>query len=83
MSRLPALSYREVIQRLRAAGFVFDRQAKGSHEIWYHPETKRRVTVPRHSGTLPRGTLRAIIREAGLTVEEFLGEGDSEPSEGV
>ena len=32
MSRLPSMTYRDVIQRLRKAGFVFDRQAKGSHE---------------------------------------------------
>ena len=73
MSRLPAMTYREVTSRLRAAGFVFDRQAKGSHEIWYNPQTRRRTTVPHHPGNLPRGTLRAIIREAGLTVDEFLG----------
>lgn len=73
MSRLPAMTYPEVIRRLRAAGFVFDRQAKGSHELWYNPQTKRRTTVPNHPGDLPRSTLRAIIREAGLTVEEFLG----------
>lgn len=77
MKRLPALTYREVIKRLRDAGFVFDRQAKGSHEIWYHPSTHRRVTLPHHPGALARGTLRAIIRESGLTVEEFLGSGET------
>jgi len=73
VSRLPAMTYRDVVARLRGAGFVFDRQAKGSHEIWYNPKTKRRTTVPHHPGNLPTGTLRAIIREAGLTVDEFLG----------
>ena len=72
MTRLVPLTYREVIQRLRTAGFEFDRQAKGSHEIWYNPKTRRRTTVPHHAGTLPLGTLRAIIREAGLSIEEFL-----------
>lgn len=72
MSRLPSLTYREVIGRLRRAGFVFDRQAKGSHEIWYNPETRRRTTVPNHPGAIPRGTLRAIIRESGLSVDEFV-----------
>ena len=71
MSRLRPLKYREVIQRLRANGFVFDRPAKGSHEIWYNPKTRQRTTVPHHAGTLPLGTLRAIIRQTGLTVEEF------------
>ena len=72
MTRLPALTYREVIARLRQAGFVFDRQAKGSHEIWYNPATHRRITVPNHPGAIPRGTLHAIIQEAGLSVDEFL-----------
>jgi predicted RNA binding protein YcfA (HicA-like mRNA interferase family) len=73
MSYVPALKYREVIERLRAHGFVFDRPAKGSHEIWFNPTTRRRTTVPHHPGTLPLGTLRAIIRQAGLSVDEFLG----------
>ena len=73
MSRLRALKYREVIERLRAHGFVFDRSAKGSHEIWYNPTTKHRTTVPHHPGSLAMGTLRAIIRQSGLTVDEFLG----------
>ena len=34
MTRAPSLTAREVVRILRAAGFVFDRQAKGSHEIW-------------------------------------------------
>jgi predicted RNA binding protein YcfA (HicA-like mRNA interferase family) len=72
MSRLPSLNYREVVKRLRANGFVFDRTAKGSHEIWYNPQTRRRTTVPHHPGALPRGTLHAIIRQTGLTVEDFL-----------
>jgi len=72
VKRLPSLTYREVVRHLRAAGFIFDRQAKGSHEIWYNPQTQRYVTIPYHPGTLPRGTLRAIIRQAGLDVEEFL-----------
>ncbi len=52
-------------------GFVFDRQAKGSHEIWYNPVSRRYVTVPNHPGSLPAATLRAIIRQTGLTVDEF------------
>ncbi len=72
MSHLPPLRYREVIERLRAHGFSFDRSAKGSHEIWYNPATRRRTTVPHHPGTLPLGTLRAIIRQTGLSVDEFL-----------
>jgi predicted RNA binding protein YcfA (HicA-like mRNA interferase family) len=73
MTRLPALTARDVIRKLKRAGFVFDRQAKGSHEVWYNPITRRRTTIPNHPGVdIPKGTLRAIIKEAGLTVEEFL-----------
>ncbi|MFZ2456815.1 MAG: type II toxin-antitoxin system HicA family toxin [Candidatus Altiarchaeia archaeon] len=73
MTKLSPLNTRDVIKKLRKAGFIFDRQAKGSHEIWYNPETKRRTTVPNHPGSdLPKGTLRAIIDQAGLSVEEFM-----------
>ncbi|MBA7507544.1 hypothetical protein ES706_06263 [subsurface metagenome] len=73
MGRLAGFSAEEVIHKLRRVGFIFDRQAKGSHEIWWNPKTRARTTVPHHPGDLPEGTLRAILRQAGLSVEEFLG----------
>jgi len=72
MGRLAGFSADEVICKLRRVGFIFDRQAKGSHEIWWNPQTRARTTVPHHPGDLPEGTLRAILRQAGLTIEEFL-----------
>ncbi|VUT26992.1 MAG: YcfA-like protein [Candidatus Methanolliviera sp. GoM_oil] len=73
ISILPSLTARDVIKKLRKAGFVFDRQAKGSHEIWYNPITKRRTTIPNHPGVnIPKGTLKAIIKEAGLSVEKLI-----------
>jgi predicted RNA binding protein YcfA (HicA-like mRNA interferase family) len=73
MTKLSPLSARDVMRKLRKAGFVFDRQAKGSHEIWYNPETRMRTTIPNHPGSdLPKGTLRAIIEQTGLSVEEFM-----------
>lgn len=72
MTRLPSLTFREVAAKLRQAGFHFDRQAKGSHEIWYNPDSRRRVTVPNHPGDIPRGTLRAIIKESGLSIDDFV-----------
>ncbi|MCH8190496.1 MAG: type II toxin-antitoxin system HicA family toxin [Chloroflexi bacterium] len=72
MGRLAGLSATEVIRKLRRAGFTFDRQAKGSHEIWWNPETRARTTVPNHPGDLPEGTVRAIIKQAGLSPERFL-----------
>ena len=72
MPRLPALTAADVIWALKRVGFVFDRHAKGSHEIYYNPVTKRRTTVPNHPGTtLPKGTVRAIIRQTGLKRDEF------------
>ncbi len=72
MGRLAGFSAEEVIRRLRRAGFIFDRQAKGSHEIWWNPATRRRTTVPRHPGDVPEGTLRAILRAADISIEQFL-----------
>ena len=72
MGRLAGFSAEEVIRKLRRAGFIFDRQAKGSHEIWWNPQTRARTTVPHHPSDLPEGTLRAILHQARLSVEEFL-----------
>ncbi|MCH8284075.1 MAG: type II toxin-antitoxin system HicA family toxin [Chloroflexi bacterium] len=72
MGRLAGLSATEVIRKLRRAGFAFDRQAKGSHEIWWNPATRARTTVPNHPGDLPEGTVRAIIKQAGLSPEHFM-----------
>lgn len=69
MSRLPRLSWQQVVGVLDRAGFVFDRQ-KGSHMVYYHPETNHTVVVPRHR-TIKMGTLREILREANLSREEF------------
>ncbi len=72
MGRLSGFSSDQVIGKLRRAGFVFDRHAKGSHEIWWNPSTRARTTVPRHPGDLPEGTLRAVLRQAGLDPDDFL-----------
>ncbi len=71
MTRLPALSGREVVKALSQIGYELDRQ-RGSHMILRHREPPfRRLVVPDHK-EIRRGTLRAIIRQAGLTVTEFL-----------
>jgi predicted RNA binding protein YcfA (HicA-like mRNA interferase family) len=72
MGRLAGFSADEVIRKLRRAGFIFDRQAKGSHEIWWNPETHARTTIPHHPGDLPEGTLHAILRQARIGIDEFL-----------
>ena len=72
MPRLAGFTAPQVIRKLRRAGFYFDRQAKGSHEIWRNPNTRARTTIPNHPGDLPEGTVRAFIRQAGISVDEFL-----------
>lgn len=50
----------------------FHRQAAGSHEIWHNPTTNRYTTIPNHPGDMPEGTLRAILKQAGIDQETFL-----------
>lgn len=70
--RLPVANARQVLAALRRAGFVVDR-ISGSHHILVQPnDPGRAVTVPVHGARdLKPGTLRNIMRQAGLTVEEF------------
>ena len=57
---------------LKKLGFSFYRQAAGSHEIWWNELTNKFTTIPNHPGDMPEGTLRAILRQAGITPNEFL-----------
>ncbi len=70
MPKLPTLTPKKVIKILESRGFVLDR-VKGSHHIYYNPETKRRVVVPVHKKDLPKGTLLEILRQAGISKEEI------------
>lgn len=70
--KLLALKPREVVRILEKAGFIMVRQ-RGSHIHMKHPDQPGRwVTIPYHRRDLARKTLASIIRQAGLTVEEFL-----------
>jgi predicted RNA binding protein YcfA (HicA-like mRNA interferase family) len=70
MSRLPSLTAKDVVRALKKAGFEEERQ-RGSHLRMRHPETKRLTVVPMHPGDVHRGLLKAIIKEAGLSEDEF------------
>jgi len=72
MGRLSGFSYREFVKILKKFGFLFFRQAAGSHEIWFNPISKRYTTIPNHSGDLPEGTVRAILKQAGIDPDDFL-----------
>jgi predicted RNA binding protein YcfA (HicA-like mRNA interferase family) len=58
------------LRAFQKLGYAVDHQT-GSHIILRHPQM-RRLTMPNHR-ELAKGTLRALIREAGLTREEFVG----------
>ncbi len=72
MGRLSGFSYRQITKRLRKRGFSFDRQAAGSHEIWHNSATGKYTTLPNHPGDMPEGTLRAILKQAGISPNDFL-----------
>lgn len=74
MGRLGGFSYRDVAARLTRHGFIIGRQAKGSHEGWINPQTGRTTTVPRHGGDVPEGTLRSILKQAGISADDFLAD---------
>lgn len=70
MPDLPVLTPAKIIKVLKSKGFVLDR-TKGSHHIYYHPETKTRVVVPFHKKDLPIGTFISILKSAGINREEL------------
>jgi predicted RNA binding protein YcfA (HicA-like mRNA interferase family) len=70
MSKLPVISGRECVKALGHVGFAVRRQ-QGSHIILRRNSPFAQVVVPDHK-TLDRGTLRAILRHVGLSVDEFV-----------
>lgn len=72
MGRLSGFRHRQIVKKLKAFGFEFFRHGAGSHEIWRNPTTGRFTTIPNHPGDMPEGTLRAILKQADITPEDFL-----------
>lgn len=70
MSKLPRISGHECVNALKKSGFYFKRR-EGSHIILRRNSPFAQVVVPDHK-ELDRGTLRAIIRQAGISVDEFV-----------
>jgi predicted RNA binding protein YcfA (HicA-like mRNA interferase family) len=70
-AKLPVVSGRDLAKAMAKVGYLHDHQ-KGSHIILRHQAPPyRRITIPDHK-EIAKGTLRNIIREAGLTLEELL-----------
>ena len=72
MWKLGGFSYRDIIRRIKYFGFTFYSQAAVSHELWFNSDTKRFTTIQNHSGDMPEGTLKNILKQAGISIEEFL-----------
>lgn len=70
--RLPVLSCGDIVKALAKVGFrEIPGRGKGSHVFVYRDSSPKGITIPREK-EVKRGTLRSIIREADLTVDEFL-----------
>jgi predicted RNA binding protein YcfA (HicA-like mRNA interferase family) len=69
MPRLPRISGREAVAAFERAGFQA-RRRRGSHIIMTRPGLPETLSIPDHR-ELKTGTLRALVRKAGLTVERF------------
>jgi predicted RNA binding protein YcfA (HicA-like mRNA interferase family) len=70
MPDLPIMTSSKIIKILKSKRFILDR-IKGSHHIYYQPETKTRIVVPFHKRDLPIGTCIAILKSAGINKEEL------------
>jgi len=69
MPKLVPISHRELARKLRRAGFVEIRTRR--HPVYYSAQQDLTVPIPMHPGDVPKGTLRSIIREMRITVEDF------------
>lgn len=69
MPKLVPITHRELARKLRRAGYVEIRTSR--HPVYYFAENDITIPIPQHPGDVPKGTLRAIIREMGVSVEEF------------
>jgi predicted RNA binding protein YcfA (HicA-like mRNA interferase family) len=69
-AKLPAANSRKVVGVLEKLGFELIRQS-GSHATYRHPDGRWTIVAIHSVKTIPKGTLRKIIRDTGLTVDEF------------
>ena len=70
MSKLPAVSAREAVKAFQKVGYNFDHQTGGHIILRHRDPPHRRLTIPNHP-EIAKGTLRTLLRQAGLTVEQF------------
>ena len=71
MSIIPILTAVKLLRILKKAGFLVLR-IKGSHYFLEHPITRRVTSIPMHSGNMKRGLMMDILKQAGISVKDFL-----------
>ncbi|MDH3324207.1 MAG: type II toxin-antitoxin system HicA family toxin [Candidatus Peregrinibacteria bacterium] len=69
MPKLPIISYKILAKKLRKAGYILIRTKK--HPVYFCEEKNLTIPVPMHSGDVPKGTLRAIISEMEISIDQF------------
>ena len=67
------MTYTDLTRRLSRLGVVFRRQARGSHEVWWHPGRQLYTMIPNHRGDLKKGTLAKILRDLGISEDDLRG----------
>ena len=72
MGNLAGFKYRKIAKRLQEFGFVLHRKGAGSHEIWCNIEQNTCITIPKHSKDMPEFTLKQILKQAGVSENDFL-----------
>ena len=68
--KLPTLTAKQVIKILKKNAFELD-HTTGSHYVFYNPLNKKRVIVAYHTRIIPKGTLFAILKQAGISAESI------------
>ncbi len=72
MPSLPIIKPNQAIKALKRAGFYIHHQTGSHARLLHKTKPELRVTIPRHTKDIPKGTLANILRQANLTVEEFI-----------
>ncbi|MCH7511289.1 MAG: type II toxin-antitoxin system HicA family toxin [Chloroflexi bacterium] len=70
-AKLPALRATAIVRALERSGFVVKRQT-GSHMILTRSGLRRPIVIPMHRRELPPATVKDIIRQAGISIDEFI-----------
>lgn len=72
MTRLPVITPRQLIRALEKGGFFVHRTSGSHYLLRHHSDPKRQATVAYHAASMKPGTLRSILRQAGITADELI-----------